>query len=394
MSTPTFTARTRLKLLLGGAATLGLSSCGGSDSALPTVPVTSGPTSPLPAVFNPAPGQFRNTFRGKFDVGAAVQTFQISRNTVDSRLLKTQFNSLTAEYEMKANIIAPTEGAYDWSAPDALVDYAQANNLRIRGHALLWHESTPDWFLAGTPEQVKARLQTYITDVMTRYRGKIYAWDVVNEVITDDDFAEGPYRRSNWWDASGGNADYIDWAFEAARAADPDCQLFINDYATEQAGKLGRYVEVINDLTSRNIPLDGVGHQFHLNVDTLSANVLRALDRVDAQFLGLDQHVTELDISLYNDPGSCWETETNCDADYAGNVPDAVTRLQTQLFRDVFNGFAARPSVTSVSTWGISDPQSWLNTLPTRRTNAPLLWDNLRLAKPALRAILDPNYVI
>jgi endo-1,4-beta-xylanase len=295
---------------------------------------------------------------------------------------------------MKANIIAPTQGAYDWSAPDALVDYAQANNLRIRGHALLWHESTPDWFLAGTPEQVKARLQTYITDVMTRYRGKIYAWDVVNEVITDDDFAEGPYRRSNWWDASGGNADYIDWAFEAARAADPDCQLFINDYATEQAGKLGRYVEVINDLTSRNIPLDGVGHQFHLNVDTLSANVLRALDRVDAQFLGLDQHVTELDISLYNDPGSCWETETNCDADYAGNVPDSITRVQAQLFRDVFNGFAARPSVTSVSTWGISDPQSWLNTLPTRRTNAPLLWDNLRLAKPALRAILDPNYVI
>jgi len=339
-------------------------------------------------------GPVMNTFAGKFDVGAAITTDQIRAGAPERNVLASQFNSITAEFEMKASSLAPTEGVYDWTRADALVDFAQANDMRVRGHALLWHESTPDWFLIGTPEQVKARLQTYITDVVTRYRGKIYAWDVVNEVITDDNFADDPYRRSNWWDASGGNADYIDWAFEAARAADPDCELFINDYATEQSGKLGRYLEVITDLKARNVPLDGVGHQFHLNLNTVPADVGRALDSVDAQFLGLDQHVTELDISLYDDPGSCWESGTNCDPDFRGNVPTSILRRQAQLFRAVYIGCSLRPSVKSVSTWGVADGQSWLNTLPITRTNQPLLWDRSIQAKPALQAVLDPDYVI
>lgn len=394
---PTFNARTRLKLLLGGAASFGLSACGREALGPETQTISSlviPPVMPQPIPFTLSEGQVRSAFVGRFEIGAAVQAAQITRDTSDRRILASQFNSITAEYEMKAATIAPSEGVYDWTAADALVAFAQANNMRVRGHALLWHESTPAWFLTGTPAQVRTKLETYITAVVTRYRGQVYAWDVVNEVITDDDNAADPYRRSVWWEASGGNADYIDWAFEAARAADPDCALFINDYATEQADKLSRYLEVITDLVARGIALDGVGHQFHLNINTDATTVARALDAVDAQFMGLDQHVTELDVSLYDDPGSCWNAGTGCDRDFRGFAPDAVIRAQARLYRAVFAGFAARPSVKSVSTWGVSDGQSWLNTLPVTRTNAPLLWDRAGAPKPALRAVLDPNYLI
>lgn len=394
-----FTARDRLKLLMGGAA-LALSGCGGGSSSTSSPPTAVAPPPPPPpppppvTSFSPSVGQFRQTFTNQFAIGAAIKDNHLQDSDPDGRILREQFNSVTAEYQMKPEIIAPTEGVYDWTVPDAMVDFAEANNMAVRGHTLLWHRATPDYFFQGTPAEVRARLERYITDVVTRYRGRVFAWDVVNEVVTDDDGASDPYRRSNWWDASGGNADYIDWAFEAARAADPDCLLFINDYNSELSGKLGRYIDVIRDLNSRNIPLDGVGHQMHVNIDTPLANALEAIDAIDREFMGLIQHVTELDISIYSDPGSCFENEVNCAPDYGSNIPTSVMTAQAQLYRDLFEGFAARPSVTSLTIWGLSDADSWLDTYPTTRTNAPLLWDRQREAKSALQAILDPNFAL
>ena len=390
------TARDRLKLLAGGAA-YALTGCGGGGSTTTSTPppppvIVTPPTPPAPVTFEPAVGQFRDTFSGQFEIGAAIQRGQTDDAEADAQILKDQFNSITAEFEMKPQTIAPTEGVFNWSAPDALLDFAEANGMAVRGHALLWHLGTPDYFFEGSPSDVRTRLENYINEVVSRYRGRIFAWDVVNEVITDNNSATDPYRRSNWWDASGGNADYIDWAFNAARAADPNCKLFINDYNTELSGKLGRYLEVITDLRSRNIPLDGVGHQMHLHFETPLANALAAIDAIDDNFLGLDQHVTELDISLYNDPGSCWDTQTNCQADFNGDIPANIITQQAELYRGLFNGFAERSSVSSVTTWGVSDAQSWLNGLPISRTNAPLLWDRGRDAKASLQAILDPDF--
>lgn len=391
-----FTARDRLKLLAGGAA-FALTGCGGggSQGSTTTPVVVTPPTTPTPTpvAFAPTIGQFRDNFSGRFDIGTAIQVAQTGNDDQDGQIAKDQFNSITAEFEMKPEVIAPTEGVFDWSAPDALLEFAETHGFAVRGHALLWHKATPDYFFEGTPEEVKTRVQNYISAVVTRYRGRIYAWDVVNEAITDDDSAADPYRRSNWWDASGGNADYIDWAFEAARAADPDCKLFINDYNTELAGKRGRFVDVIAGLVARNIPLDGAGHQMHLNVDTPVSEALAAIDAVDELFLGLDQHITELDISIYSDPGSCFASQTNCDADYGGAVPDSIMTRQAELYRDLYNGFAERVSITSVTTWGVSDAASWLDNYPVTRTNAPLLWDRDREAKSALQAILDPDFV-
>lgn len=388
-----FTARDRLKILAGGTAALA-SGCGGSGSSQSgvTPPLVVTPPSPPPSGFVPNVGQFKDSFASNFQVGAAIQDFQILDGDPDAQILKDQFNSISAEYQMKPDIIAPTEGVFDWTVPDAMVQFAEDNGMVVRGHALLWHLSTPDYFLQGTPAEVRTKLENYVTEVVTRYRGRIFAWDVVNEVITDDDFASDPYRRSGWWDASGGNADYIDWAFNAARAADPDCQLFINEYSTRFAGKRGRYIEVIRDLVDRGIPVDGVGHQMHLNVETQANDALAAIDAVDDEFMGLIQHVTELDISLYPDPGSCFANQTGCRPDYGSNIPESILRTQAELYRDLFNGFTQRSSVTSVSTWGVSDAQSWLNTVPVARTNAPLLWDRDRNAKSALQAILDPDF--
>ncbi len=389
----TFTPRDRLKLIAGGAAVL-LGGCGGGSNSSPppvTIPPPVPPTSP-PAAFIPTAGQFKDSFATNFQVGAAIQTSQLNAESEAAAIVADQFSSITAEFEMKPDIIAPSEGTYNWDPADQLMDFAENNGIAVRGHALVWHVTAPDWMLSGTPDEVKTKLQTYIADVVTRYRGRIYAWDVVNEVITDDDSAADPYRRSNWWAASGGNADYIDWAFEAARTADPGCRLHINDYSTEFAGKRRRLIEVVRDLQNRNIPVDGLGHQMHINVGSTAQQVFDAVDDIENEFMGLEQHITELDISVYSDPGSCFSNQTGCQADYGANIPESIIRDQALLYRDIFEGLKTRMSVNSVTLWGVDDGQSWLNRFPVNRTNAPLLWDREFEAKPALQAILDPNF--
>ncbi|GGX68979.1 hypothetical protein GCM10011309_18580 [Litorimonas cladophorae] len=389
-----FTARDRLKLLAGGAA-LSLTGCGGGGggTTTPTTPpVVVTPPAPTPTIFTPTDGQFRNAFTNNFLVGAAAKTEQLSSGSLDAAILSGQFNSLTAEYQMKPDIIAPAEGQYNWTAADELMAFAENNGLQLRGHTLLWHRTAPNWMLSGSPAEVKTKLQTYVTDVVTRYKGRIYAWDVVNEVITDDASLGDSYRRSNWWTASGGNADYIDWAFEAARAADPDCKLYINDYSTEFDDKRDRLITVVQDLLARNIPVDGIGHQMHISVSMPAAQVFRAVDAIDNQFMGLEQHITELDISVYSDPASCFADMTGCQTDYGDAIPDTVLRDQALLYRELFNGFTARSSLSSVTVWGISDAESWLADWPVTRTNAPLLWDGDRNAKSALQAILDSSF--
>lgn len=386
-----FTARDRLKLLTGAVA-LAISSCGGGSIVPPVQPPP--PPPPPPATsFVPVDGQFRDNFRNNFLVGAAVFPEQVSGTLRVEGILKGQFNSITAENVMKPENLAPTEGGYTFDEADKLISYAEANNTSVRGHTLLWHRATPDYFFQGTRAEVRARLEAYVTAVITHFKGKIYAWDVVNEVISDFGGPTSPYRNSNWYQAAGG-PEYIDWAFQAARAADPDVLLFINDYSTEISSKRERLLQVVKDLRDRGVPIDGVGHQAHIQISTPATDVLDAIDDVDAQFMGLENHITELDISIYSDPLSCFTTQTGCASDYGSDVPQAVIDKQAQQYRDLYSGFATRPSVTSVTTWGVDDRQSWLNDWPVLRNNYPLLFDRNYAAKKALQAVLDPNFVI
>jgi endo-1,4-beta-xylanase len=159
-------------------------------------------------------------------------------------------------------------------------------------------------------------------------------------------------------------------------------------------GKRSRLLAVVKDLIDRGIPIDGVGHQHHLQMSSDINEALKAVDDVDAMFTGLENHITELDISVYSDPGECFSSGTNCAASYGTNVPESVTKDQAQRFRDLFTGFAARPSITSVSLWGLTDDASWLNNYPVNRPNYPLLYDGNRNIKTAFQAVSDPNFVI
>ena len=342
-------------------------------------------TALLGALVAAAETPLKQTYADAFGVGVAVQAAQLDR-AAERELITRHFGMVVSEYQMKANVLAPREGEYDWSAADAIVAFAEANGMRVRGHALVWHQSTPDWFLeGGDPAVVRTRLETYIHDVVSRYRGRVFAWDVVNEAVSD---GEGPYRDNPWYRATG--KDYLDWAFHAARRADPDCLLFLNDYGTERRAKLDSLLDVVADLTDRGVPVDGVGHQFHLARGQPIAGIHDALDAVaDA---GLVSHITELDISAYNDPGSCYADGKGCQPELADDDVAGFLAEQAHLYRVVFTAARDRPSVRAVLTWGLHDGQSWLNGFPVRRSNHPLLFDRSLEPKPALHALLggDP----
>lgn len=393
---------------MGGGMSLLLAGCGGtsggSDDPAPTATSTTPPPAPpaTPPATSSAPtvseGMLRDTFRSDFKFGCALSSFQVDAGDLDAVLGQAQFNSVTPSFQLKADIIAPTEGVFNFDEADRIVDWAIANGMDVRGHSLVWHESTPAYFYEGTRAEIRARLENYVQTVVAHFRGRIGVWDVVNEVVSTDIFrgdgnGVGPDRRSGWFEAVG-NADYIDWAFLAARDADPSALLFLNEYSTENAIKQPWLLEILQRLQDRNIPIDGVGHQFHLFLGSDPAELMGAIDAVDNQFMGLINHVTELDMDFYNDPGSCWDSQTNCDADLGPVAPADMLATQARVFRDVMAGLQQRTSVTSVTTWGVTDNESWLNRSPAERYNYPLLFDREGEPKPAFWAIVDPDYVI
>jgi len=387
----------RRKILQGLSAlgiSSGLAACKSTGAALP--PATAAAPTPPAQPFRPQQDnqQIRRVPPLKdnyaFLVGAAVYSQQLASGRPEIDPLQRHFNSLTSEYEMKAGFISPTEGTFNFTGADQTVDFAEANKMAVRGHALLWHESTPDYFLTGSNSQIKAKLENYIGTVVDRYKGRIYCWDVVNEVVADNwAAARTPYRDSIWYQAVGG-PEYIDWAFNAAREADPDAKLFINDYSTEDPQKRGRLVTVVNDLLARNIPLDGVGHQFHTNLDAALPEFENAINAIDGLNANLENHITELDVSFYNDPGSCYNNNVGCDIDAGPNPPRSSFDIQARIYKHIFDISRARPSVTSLSMWGVDDGQSWLNGNPVTRVNHPLLFDRNMQPKRALYMISDP----
>ena len=393
-----FTARDRLRLL-GGGLSLALAGCGGgANSNLSSGSVTPPVTPPAGSSNALEEGLLRDRFQTDFKVGAVLSRNQIEQSDINTTLALSQFNSLTPSFELKPDTIAPTEGVFNFEAADRVVDWAISNGMDVRGHALVWHVATPEYFYQGTPAEIRARLENYVQTVVAHFRGRISVWDVVNEVVSVDIFrgdgtGVGPDRRGRWFEAVG-NADYIDWAFRAAREADPNALLFLNEYATEHPIKQPWLLEILQRLQDRGVPIDGVGHQFHLFQDSDPVQLMQAIDAVDNQFMGLIQHVTELDMDFYNDPGSCWSAGENCDPDLGPTVPPAMLARQAEVFRAVFEGLRGRSSVTSVTTWGVTDNESWLNTSPTERSNFPLLFDREGEPKPAFWAVVDPDYVI
>lgn len=322
-----------------------------------------------------------------FPIGAAVDP--TSRET-HAPLLEQHFNSVTAENEMKFESVEPVEGVFDYAEADRLVAFAQAHGMKVRGHTLVWHRQTPDWVFqaAGgapaSPELLLSRLKNHIDHVVARYKGRVYAWDVVNEAIMDD----GKYRteheaeadqRSRWHGILG--VDYIAKAFEYAHAADPAAKLFYNDYRNYIPAKRQAIYEMLKELLARGVPIHGVGLQCHLSIepstDPTHHGFHQTLPEMEATIelyasLGLEVQVTELDVSLYV-PGVKYTPETFYTTE---TFTDALQRKQAERYAAFFELFRKHAKViTGVTFWGIADDNTWLSEFSSGRKDFPLLFD-------------------
>src|SRR5215204_4699859 len=321
-----------------------------------------------------------------FPVGAAIWSGDLTGE--HAVLLKKHFNSVTSENDMKWGSLQPTEGVFTFANADAQVAFAKANNMLVRGHTLVWHTQNPAWLfndaagqpMTPTPENkalLLQRLENHIRAVMTRYKDDVYAWDVVNEVI--DPAQPDGFRRSPWFNITG--TEYIERAFRVAHEVDPDARLYINDFDTTNTVKRQFLYNLVGGLKARGVPVDGVGHQMHNNVDFPSGQAI--IDTVNLFYdLGLDNQITELDVSVYSNsfPGPV--------TDYA-DIPAERFVRQGYRYRTFFEAFKQlKGKVSSVTFWGQADDHTWLTS--AGRVNAPLLFDTSLRKKLAYWGVVDP----
>lgn len=313
-----------------------------------------------------------------FLIGVAVQP----RTLVSHRdILTRHFTSLTAENHMKLHTIRPTSTVVDYSGADTIVAFAHEHEMKLRGHTLIWHEAAPAWFFndhgeQAAPDTVRERLRTHVTETVSRYRGVVYAWDVVNEGISD---SGGFLRDTEWLRVLGPG--YIADAFRWAHAADPDALLFYNDYSAIEPGKRDRIARLVRELQADGVPIHGVGIQGHWSLTWPPVSMIRdAIETYAA--LGVTVEITELDISVYE-----WDDRTTR---YAG-LSEELERRQAARYREIFEVFREYSDVvTNVTFWGAADDVTWLNNFPVRgRPNYPLLFDREHREKKAFFAISE-----
>ncbi len=331
-------------------------------------------------------------FLAPMKMGAAIGVGAIGGDA-HTQLLTKHFNSITSENDMKWGPIHPAENTFNYGPADAQVAFAVANAMQVRGHALVWHEQNPNWlFLDGNGQPMTpspqnkalllARLDAHIRAVVGHFGSNVYAWDVVNEVI--DPAQPDGFRRSQWFNICG--TEYIDKAFQVAREVAPTAKLFINDYGTTNPTKRAFLLALVQDLKNRGIPIDGVGHQMHSNIDGPPASAVTTTVNMFAAIPGIDNHVTELDISVYNNGTQTYTT-----------VPREVLRRQGFLYRDYFTAFRqlnAQGKLSSVTTWGLADDNTWLSNFPIARLEAPLIFNDLLQAKFAYWGIVGPSRLL
>ncbi|MBX2893802.1 MAG: endo-1,4-beta-xylanase [Cyclobacteriaceae bacterium] len=329
----------------------------------------------------------KDYYKDHFPIGVAVSPRAL--NTDEAGLIVTEFNSITAENAMKMGPIHPKENEYFWEHADSIVAFAERNKIKIRGHTLCWHNQTPAWLFMDadsnqvTKEILLARLKDHITTVVNRYRGKIYAWDVVNEVISDkkDEF----YRDSPWYKICG--PEFIAKAFEYAHAADPEALLFYNDYNEINPVKRKKIIQLVEELKAAGVPIHGVGLQAHWS---MYEPTRARLDSTLTEFatLGLPLQITELDVSVY--PKEHGRRERKPEDDLTDFTQEKEAK-QAQAYATYFEVFRKhKASITSVTFWNISDQHSWLDHFPVRnRKDYPLLFDTNLKRKNAYHKVVD-----
>ncbi|MFV9552311.1 endo-1,4-beta-xylanase [Algibacter sp. PT7-4] len=290
-----------------------------------------------------------NALANPFYVGVAVKAHQLTEGSAYDVVLKNEFSSITAEYEMKMNPISTGSGSYNWEASDKIVNYGNDNGINVHGHALVWHNAVPDWLsnYSGTDAEFALEVKKYITDVVTRYAGKIKSWDVVNEAVDDN----GNMRNTIFLQKMGDNyiKDCYQWARDAANAAgDTNLLLFYNDYATStNIPKQNKMFTIVNDLNASNL-IDGVGFQMHNTyLSPTKEQIETDINRAVA--LGLKIHVSELDIQVNQNNDITYLTEERALA-------------QKEKYKEIVKIYNALPTANkyALTVWGFKDNESWI----------------------------------
>lgn len=338
----------------------------------------------------------KDAFDDQFYIGTALNLNHI--HGIDQKgidVVKKHFSSLVAENAMKSMFLQPQEGNFFFDDADKFVAFGEQNDMFIIGHTLIWHSQAPDWFFTDSdgqnvdPEVMKQRMKSHISTVVSRYKGRIQGWDVVNEAILED----GSYRKSKFYEILG--EEFIPLAFQYAMEADPEAELYYNDYNEWYPKKIATVTKIITDLKSRGIRIDGIGLQGHIGLDTPTLEEYEKTITAYAD-AGVKVSVTELEISALPSP---WGTSANV-ADkvayeakmnpYTQGLPPQVVTQWENRYLDFFGLFLKHQNtVQRVTLWGVADGDSWKNDFPiVGRTDYPLLFDRNHATKPVVNKII------
>jgi endo-1,4-beta-xylanase len=340
----------------------------------------------------------KDALTGKFYIGTALNADQITgKDTASVLVIKEQFSAIVAENCMKSGPIHPKENEYSFDLPDQFVDFGMKNNLIITGHVLVWHSQAPRWMFTDsldqdvTKEVLISRMKEHILTVVGRYKGRVKGWDVVNEAIEDD----GSFRKTKYYEIIG--EEYIKLAFQFANEADPDAELYYNDYSMANQGRREGVVAMVKKLQAQGVKIDGIGMQCHIGLDYPEISEFeKSVEAFGA--LGVKVMVTEMDISVLPMPdwnagaeiSKSFEYQKKLNP-YAEGLPDSISIALEQRYLDFFKLFLKHKDVFSrVTVWGVNDGQSWKNNWPIRgRTDYPLLFDRNNQPKPVVKKIIE-----
>lgn len=344
------------------------------------------------------PATLKEHFKDNFLIGAAIPVSHV--NGLDHKadsIVSLHFNSIVAENCMKCEMIHPEEDSYLWDDADAFVKYGEDRDMAIIGHCLIWHSQLAPWFAYDAdgnyvrPEILKQRMRDHIHTIVGRYKGRIHGWDVVNEAIEDD----GSYRKTPFYEILG--EQYIPLALQYANEADPDAELYLNDFSMAKPAKRDTYKRIINDIKALGIRLDGIGMQSHNGMDHPDFN---EYEKSITEFgnSGLNVMITELDMNALPTVTTganvgdkiAYEKSLN---PYPDGLPKEISDEWNERMSQLLDIYKRHSDVISrVTWWGVQDGMSWLNDWPIEgRTNYPLAFDRNYEMKPFLKKELGVN---
>lgn len=360
---------------------------------------------PMNMAFSQEVRSLKDAYHDAFLIGTAVNEAIVTRaDTHAEEIVISHFNTITPENVMKAEVINPERGVYNFGPADAVVEFAERHDMFIVGHTLVWHNQTPGWFFENergepnTPEQQIEQMREFIEAVAGRYAGRIQAWDVVNEVIAED----GSYRPTTWVNGVGDGDELVRRAFQFASEYAPDAELYYNDFNAWRPEKRDGIVRMVRMLQDAGIRIDGIGIQGHWGLNfPKNEYVVAAIDSFAA--LGVKVMITELDIDVLpltregqiigtgmSHPQFQLEEFKEYLDPYADGLPADVEHQHAERYRELFEIFyQKRDKIDRVTVWGVHDSMSWKNDYPIlNRTNYPLLFDRGYQPKAAVDAIL------